>query len=184
MSFRLIKAVSTVENIDDFHLVRLLLLLQGMDCKKNKTIEGITKLAKFDFLLRYPNCLERALQFLSKHQIDANINPHERTTIETKMIRYRYGPWDERYRRWIGLLVARGLVLTFVRGRTVHIGLTDLGRKVSTMFSTKEEFEDLKLRSNIIINTFGKYSASKIKNFIYEIFPEISTLKWGEKITL
>ena len=49
------------------------------------------------------------------------------------MVRFRYGPWDERYRRWIGLLVARNLVTTYVRGHTVHVGLTERGRVVANV---------------------------------------------------
>lgn len=35
------------------------------------------------------------------------------------MIRFRYGPWDDRYRRWIGILVAKGLAETSLKGHTV-----------------------------------------------------------------
>ena len=59
MSLRLVKAVAETENLDDFHLGRLLVLLGSADLRKNtpltkaKAVEGITKLAKLDFLLRY-----------------------------------------------------------------------------------------------------------------------------------
>jgi hypothetical protein len=70
MSLRLVKAVAETENLDDFHLGRLLVLLGSADARKStpltkaKAVEGITKLAKLDFLLRYPTCLGRALQEL------------------------------------------------------------------------------------------------------------------------
>jgi hypothetical protein len=184
MSLRLVKAVLKTEEMDDFHLGRILLLLQAKDHKSSKTIEGITKLAKYDFLLRYPNCLERALKAANKRTDKAAIKSHERTTIETKMIRFRYGPWDKRYRRWIGLLVARGLATTFIQGRTVHVGLTEKGRQVAAVLSETEEFYDIKERSSLIVSAFGSYSASKIKNFIYDVFPEIETMNWGEEISI
>lgn len=186
MSLRLIKAVTKTENQDELHLGRLLLLLYAKDKKspKYKTIEGITKLAKFDFLLRYPNCLERALIEDGKNPEIANVQDYERTTIETKMIRFRYGPWDDRYRRWIGLLVARGLVTTFVKGKTVHVGLTERGRQVSEELSYRPEFDQISQRSDLIVKSFNKYSATKIKNFIYQVFPEIETMQWGEEISL
>lgn len=184
MSLRLIKAVAAFENADELHLARLLLLLREADRRSGKTVEGITKLAKLDFLLRYPNCLERALVELDRDPAKANIQNHERTTIESKMVRFRYGPWDDRYRRWIGLLVARGLVTTYVKGRTVHVGLTEEGRSIADMIGETEAFHDLRRRSDEIYVAMGKFSATKLKNFIYEVFPEIIDLKWGQEIRL
>ncbi|MBW4444286.1 MAG: hypothetical protein KME10_24275 [Plectolyngbya sp. WJT66-NPBG17] len=186
MSLRLIRAVSEAENTDELHLGRLLLLLKAKDNSgtKSKTIEGITKLAKFDFLLRYPNCLERALKAAGKNPAHANVKPYERTTIETKMIRFRYGPWDNRYRRWIGLLVARGLATTFVEGKTVHVGLTMRGLEIADQLAQMPEFQEIGQRSDLIVKSFNRYSATKIKEFIYEVFPELETMQWGEEISL
>src|SRR5512137_2130851 len=109
MSVRVIRAVGQTERSDDFHLGRLLLLLRAAGRRTGvRPIAGIMKLAKMDFLLRYPNCLVRVLSATGGDVAKAAIKPHERDTIETKMVRFRYGPWDDRYRRWIGLLVARG----------------------------------------------------------------------------
>ena len=71
---------------------------------KAKAVKGITKLAKLDFLLRYPTCLERALHFVNtlRTPIRRKSQPRERTSIESKMIRFRYGRGDPRYRRWLG----------------------------------------------------------------------------------
>src|SRR5690606_21730268 len=131
MSLQLVRAVASTENSDEFHLGRLLLLLLAANKRSAKSIEGITKLAKLDFLLRYPNCLEKALTVEGHNADSARIEPYERTTIESKMIRFKYGPWDSRYRRWIRLLAARGLVTTTVKGRTLHIQLTDKGQNIS-----------------------------------------------------
>lgn len=43
------------------------------------------------------------------------------------MVRYRYGPWDHRYRRFLNVLVARGLMKVRTDGRTVQIDLTAMG---------------------------------------------------------
>jgi hypothetical protein len=186
MSLRLIKAVSESENSDELHLARLLLLLNARAKQKTRsnTVEGITKLAKFDFLLRYPNCLERALIADNKDPEKACVQSYERTTIETKMIRFRYGPWDKRYRRWIGLLVARGLVTTFVKGKTVHVGITDAGRHIAEILAQTDEFQELSNRSDLIVKSFNKYSSTKIKEFIYQVFPELENMRWGEEISL
>ncbi|UOR00183.1 hypothetical protein MUN81_22210 (plasmid) [Hymenobacter sp. 5317J-9] len=184
MSFRLIKAVAATENADELHLARLLLLLGQSDQRSGSTMAGIMKLAKLDFLLRYPNCLERLLKFKNKNATKANIQPHERTSIESKMVRFRYGPWDTRYRRWIGLLVAKGLVVSYVKGHTVHIDLTDAGRRVVATLSESPAFADMQERSSLIYRTVGSMPATALKNLIYEVFPEIIDMKWGENIAL
>jgi hypothetical protein len=117
--------LADLENNDDLHEGRLLVLLSIFVGRKGKnTINGLTKLAKLDFLLRYPVFLERALRKLN-HSVAVDIAEHERISVESTMVRYRYGPWDFRYRRFINLLVAKGLVTVYVQGRTIHIGLTD-----------------------------------------------------------
>jgi hypothetical protein len=182
MSLGLVRAITAAENNDDFHLGRLLLLLLAVDNNKFQPVEGITKLAKLDFLLRYPNCLERALVAVEKDAKLAEVQPYERTTIESKMIRFKYGPWDSRYRRWIGLLSARGLVNVEIQKRTIMLSLTDRGREVSNLFSKDLTYSDLNLRSQLVFKIFGRMSASRIKDFIYEVFPELETMKWGEEI--
>src|SRR5258708_2741806 len=128
MSLKILRAVSAAERSDDLHAGRLLILLRTASGKKRtKPIEGIMKLAKMDFLLRYPNCLERVVRDTGGDVDAANVQPFERNTIESKMIRFRFGPWDGRYRRWIGILVAKGLAPTYVKGKSVHISLSTRG---------------------------------------------------------
>lgn len=184
MSLKLIKAGTIAENADELHLARILLLLGQADKRSAGSIEGIMKLAKLDFLLRYPNCLERLLIALNRKTLKANIQPHERTSIESKMIRFRYGPWDERYRRWIGLLVSRNLAETFHQGRTVHIKLTEKGREIVNKLAELDEFKDLQTRSDEIYKAVGKETATSLKELIYKVFPEIITMKWGQGIQI
>jgi len=184
MSIRLIKALAATENADELHLARLLLLLGQSDQRAGSTMAGIMKLAKLDFLLRYPNCLERLLKARNKNVTKANIRAHERTSIESKMVRFRYGPWDTRYRRWIGLLVAKGLVVSYLKGNTVHVDLTEAGRRVVGTLSESPAFADMHQRSVLIYRTVGSMSSTALKNLIYEVFPEIIDMKWGEDIAL
>lgn len=189
MSLRLIKAVAETENTDEFHLARLLILLGSADDRKRtpatktKAVEGITKLAKLDFLLRYPTCLERALRHVSRDGALAKVLPRERTSIESKMVRFRYGPWDARYRRWLGLLHAKDLVRLGIEGHTIQIGLTDNGRELAKTFSGDPIYSDLAYRSELVTKVFGGYSATGLKDFVYEAIPEITDMKWGEAIT-
>jgi len=184
MSLRLVKASVDTELNDEFHLPRILVLLAEADSRASKTVEGIMKLAKLDFLLRYPNCLERLLIFLGKKIDKLKIQPYERTSIESKMIRFKYGPWDIRYRRWIGILVAKGLAITFKKGNTVHVGLTDNGRNVASLLAELPEFADFRSRSKLIYTNVGFMGATKLKDLIYKIFPEILDMKWGREIQI
>lgn len=184
MALELVRAVATTETSDAFHLGRLLLLMLAFDDDKSQPIDDITKFAKLDFLLRYPNCLERALAAVKRSVDEANIQDYERTTIESKMIRFKYGPWDNRYRRWIGLLASRGLIKVDLEKRTIKLSMTEKGRDVATAFSEDPAYGDLKLRSQIVKQAFGKLSSSKIKDFIYKTFPELADMKWGEEIKI
>lgn len=184
MSLAVIRAAARAELSDDYHAGRLLLLLQAAGGRQAKPVAGIMKLAKMDFLLRYPNCLLRALRARGRDTDAAAVQPHEEQTIETKMIRFRYGPWDPRYRRWIGILVSRGLARTYRDGNTVYVGLTANGQSTSTALASREEFSDYVRRADLISRAVGAMSGTQLKRFIYEQFPELSSMRWGEEIEL
>lgn len=183
MSLRLVRATSKLEQKDSLHMARLLLLLRAAAGRKGiKPVEGITKLVKLDFLVRYPGYLERALRRLDMDPELARILPHERNTIESSMIRYRYGPWDARYRRWLALLEAKGLVSTSVAGRTVRVSLTQAGAAVASEIAATPAMADLSTRSAVVANAVGSYSGTKLKEFIYDTFPELTSMRFGEDI--
>jgi len=184
MSLKLVHLAAEIEQSDDFHIARLILLLKAAQGRSDKPVKGIMKLAKMDFLLRYPNCLVRALEKIGKSTTADEIPEEDRNTIEARMIRFRYGPWDNRYRRWIGLLVSKGLADTYLEGRTVYVKLTDAGSKVAERLSDLNEFNEIFHRSEIVASSFGGYSATKLKNFTYEVFPEIIDMQWGRHIEL
>jgi hypothetical protein len=184
MALELARALAATERDDHLHMARLLLLMAAHTGTKRRPVEGLTKLAKLDFLLRYPNCFERALVAAGKDSSVAGIQDFERTTIESKMIRFRYGPWDHRYRRWVALLAARGLVISSVIGRTVTIWPTDEGLEVAAALADSEALEDVAVRANAVAKLFGGKTGSKLKDFVYETFPELSNMKWGEEIRI
>lgn len=183
MSLQLVRLASQLEQDDALHMARLLVLLRAAAGKKGtKPIEGITKLVKLDFLLRYPAHLERSLERLDMNAALAQVQPHERDTIESAMIRYRYGPWDGRYRRWLALLEAKGLVATSVVGRTVNVALTEPGRTVAADVAASAAMADLGRRSAMVVKAVGSFTGSKLKQFIYDTFPELTTMRFGDDI--
>ncbi|MEA9861305.1 hypothetical protein ABFU27_17190 [Xanthomonas campestris pv. raphani] len=184
MALELARALAATERDDNLHVARLLLLLRAQSGEKKKPLDGLTKLAKLDFLLRYPNSLERALVAEGRDRDEAQIDEFERTTIESKMIRFRYGPWDHRYRRWVALMVARGLAVAWVKGKTVNIALTDDGISTADQLLASSAMKPLFGRAALISRYFGSKSGTALKNFVYETFPELTDMKWGEDIVV
>ncbi len=184
MSLKVVYLASNIESTDDFHLARLLILLKALSGRNNSAVDGIMKLAKLDFLLRYPSCLVRALRSLGKELQANEIDEIEQNTIEAKMIRFRFGPWDKRYRKWIALLVSKGLADTYLSGNTVKLKLTEKGLEVADSLCELEEFQDISKRSKLIKSAVGSYTGTKLKKFVYEVFPEIVQMKWGRSIDI
>lgn len=184
MALELARALAATEREDSLHMARLLLLMVFHAGDRSRPIEGLTKLAKLDFLLRYPNCLERALAAAGKKTASASVSEFERTTIESKMVRFRYGPWDHRYRRWVALLAARGLVVVSVKGRTVQVWPTSQGKAVASELADQGSLQLIAARAKLIAKAFGGYSGTRLKEFVYATFPELTDMKWGQEIAI
>jgi hypothetical protein len=184
MALELARVLAATERDDSLHIARLLLLMSAHAGDKNRPIEGLTKLAKLDFLLRYPNSLERALQAAGKSTEKAEIAEFERTTIESKMVRFRYGPWDHRYRRWAALMASKGLVAVDVKGRTVQLWATEAGRQLAAAMAREPPLESLATRAALVAKAFGNRSGTDLKNFVYDTFPELTSMKWGQEIEI
>ena len=88
------------------------------------------------------------------------IKDYERRSVESSMIRYRYGPWDHRYRAFINYLVAKGLVEVEAqikpRNKTIFIGLTSKGIDMATKLECSKDFDDIVVRSRILKRHFDK----------------------------
>lgn len=189
MSLKILQTAAAIENSDEFNEARLLLLLKAAAGKDEiaKPLEGIMKLAKMDFLLRYPNILVRALNVIGESKKSAlaaaaAIPEEDRDTIEARMIRFRFGPWDTRYRRWLSILVAKKLAMVYREGRTVKIQLTKAGADLADKLAEAEAFKPLAERARVVNSAVGGMPSSKITQFVYKIAPEIINMKWGNPI--
>jgi len=175
--------LASLEDDVDLHLGRLLVLLSVFSGKQGKyEINGLTKLVKLDFLLRYPIYLERALEKVNVSPNDARVMKHERMSVESSMIRFHYGPWDPRHRFFLNLLIAKGLVRVSISGRTINIGVTPAGFEKGNKLSHDDNFMDVAYRALLLKRHFDM-GGTRLKNFIYETFPEIASLNLGEEIT-
>lgn len=89
------------DDVVEFHAGRLLLLLSTCGGSAG-AIGGLTKMAKLDFFVRYPDFF-RAVESKGK-------SPAQSGAVETAMVRHHYGPWDKRYYHLLSYLEARQLI--------------------------------------------------------------------------
>lgn len=158
---------------------RLLLLIHAFSSGE-KSLEGRTKLAKLDFLLRYPNFLARALS-IRKPSLKVKVPLQEQPNIENKMIRYRYGPWDPAYYAILGRLIGRGLVKSVPTATGIGYKTTEAGNSVAAALAAHEVWADVAKRTKLL-HTHFDLSGNGLKDFIYEHFPEVADASWGTKL--
>lgn len=178
----LVETIADLDASPQLHVARLLVLLSAFSGEdKAGAVEGLTKLAKLDFLLRYPVMLERALAAKGQSTREVHLEDHERLSVESMMVRYRFGPWDHRYREFLNVLIGKGLVAVSVEGRKVIITLTERGRSVAADLASSPMFEDYSRRS-ILLKRHFDLQATSLMRFIYETFPEVVSLRSNESI--
>lgn len=181
MSLNLIDLVASLDENEEIHLARLLVLMRSFSKPDKPAIEGITKLAKLDFLLRYPSYFEAALVARGVRKEAIALAEFERNTIEASMVRYRFGPWDHRYRRFLNTLASKGLATITIEGKKISIDLTDDGQQIAEQLIEREEFFKLASRADQLSKNLD-IGAKKLMEFIYRIFPELSDMQFNEKI--
>lgn len=158
------------DEVLEFHAARLLLLLQVVG---SGTVDGLTKLAKLDFFVRYPDFFARATG--SALATGAN---------ESSMIRFHYGPWDKRYYQLLGYLESKDLVEVSRPGpRTYRFALTSEGQRVAQLLEGDAAFADLLDRMHKVRGAFGNWSGSRLKNLVYSTFRrEVGLAQIGDVI--
>jgi hypothetical protein len=179
----LVRSLAELEQNTDLHAARLLVLISefaGADGTGH--VEGLTKLAKLDFLLRYPVMLTRALAAKGKPTESVQLQEFEQRSVESKMVRYRFGPWDHRYRLLLNTLIARGLATVTVEGRTLAIGITPQGTVIASSLA-RDGFIDVARRAKILRRDFD-IKATHLMKFVYATFPELLSMRQNEVIDL
>ena len=127
--------------------------------------------------------LKHALEVKGAPTKDLSIEEHELYSVESEMVRYRFGPWDHRYRFYLNLLVGEGLIKVTSQGRKVIIALTDSGFSFANKLSTNPLLEIYITRARVLKRHFDMTSTN-LMNFIYNTFPEIVSLNSGKRIQL
>jgi DNA-binding PadR family transcriptional regulator len=159
--------------------IRILLLIDAFT-KPTKSLEGRTKLAKLDFFLRYPVFMKRALAIRNPDQT-MEISKEEQLNIEGRMIRYRYGPWDPSHYAILGRLIGKGLVETVSNSKGLSYRVTESGKKLAKEIRTEDSWQETVSRIKILEKNFN-LTGTKLKEFVYKHFPEVTGASWGQKL--
>lgn len=169
------------DDLIEFHLARILLLLRV--CGRKNRIAGLTKFAKLDFFVRYPEFFERAgRQFTAATGHD--VTPASRDIgVESSMVRHHYGPWDKRYYHLLSQLAGSGLVKVLKSGATYNIELTDAGIGYADRLKQDDAFQQLVAHMQEVSRVFGAKNGNTLKNLIYETFEnEVADKPLGKEI--
>lgn len=157
----------------DGHTGRVLILLRHFGTTPDKPLEGLTKLAKLDFLMRYPVFTDQLLRDLGADwELGTEPSDSEKFAVESRMVRYKYGPWDDRYYPVLGTLVGLGLIAVSKKGRTLVMSLTDAGAELATDLADQEDWDQVDRRASFLSRHFN-VTGSRLKKLIYTKLPEV-----------
>lgn len=163
------------DDILEFHAARLLLLM--LVCGKKGKIDGLTKMAKLDFFVRYPQFFETVCR---KEGIDVKSS---REAVESNMVRYHYGPWDHRYYHVLAYLKARNLIEYNKDKTKIIISLTQFGKEQAEELKKSRAFKSIIYQMQQVSDILGKKSGTQLKKMVYENFDqEVAKLDLGEII--
>jgi hypothetical protein len=162
-----------------YHQARVLLLVAAVAAAQGHSgkVDGLTKLAKLDFLLRYPALASSVLDGLNPADPRLHLTDNDRAEpadVEAPMIRYKYGPWDDRYYPVIGALVSRGL-LRYAKGRRGSVALapTAAGRALARQLGAASEWAEIADRSRAIADATSGLTGNALKDLIYDRLAEL-----------
>lgn len=163
--------------------VRVLLLINAFSGTpaRPRSLEGRVKLAKLDFLLRYPKYLARILRHRGANENDVAPIEKDDAQLHDQMIRYRYGPWDPSYFAILGSLIGRGLITPVPVPRGIGYQATDRGRIVVQSVLSDESWLDINQRASLLRRHLD-LAGTTLKNLLYETIPEMTHANWHDEV--
>ena len=163
------------EEVFELHAARLVLLLKH--CGIKNRIDGLTKMAKLDFFVRYPPFFIKAAQSLGA-QLEAPA-----ASSDSSMVRYRYGPWDDRYYHLLSYLESAELITIRRVGRSYRVTLTPSGETIANSLTEDTSYRSLVQHMRNVKKVMGSKGGSTLKNLIYDLFEsEVGEKPLGETI--
>jgi len=164
------------DDILEFHAARLLLLFAV--CGTAGRIDGLTKMAKLDFFVRYPAFFVEVCE-----KLGMPVKAAPASTVESAMVRHHYGPWDQRYYQILGYLEGRGLLQARQSGKPYSLLLTAAGKEAAMALRKNPAFSDLTEQMKQVKEVLGGKSGTSIKNLIYKTFrDEVAERPMGKTI--
>jgi len=172
----------TIGNELDYHQARVLILINAFAGNRRSTLRGLTKLAKLDFLLRYPHFMERLLPGGAEGWTDET-RPIEAEyrAVESRVVRYKYGPWDDRYYPILGALVGRGLITYSAYDSGIIFGLTETGRQIASALAREPTWKVVAARASLLHKYFN-FTGNRLKTMIYTNLPDAVDRPWRSEI--
>lgn len=166
----------------DYHQARVLILIDIFTQGRRRPMRSLTKLAKLDFLLRYPNFMERFLPGRSEcWTSDTRPSDAEYLAVESRVIRYKYGPWDDRYYPILGALVGRGLLTLASTPAGLEMHPTQYGRRIATLLKEDPSWQTTTARA-VLLRKHLNHSGNRLKQLIYSQLPDELDRPWGSEI--
>lgn len=167
------------DDLLEFHAARLLLLVRI--CGTAKRIDGLTKLAKLDFFVRYPSLFAQACRETG-HALPEESDPA--APVEAPMVRHHYGPWDKRYYQVLAFLEGARLLEVYVQPNGAYrFQLTDIGVERANALMAAPAFTPLVAQMRAVKSVFGSKSGDALKKLIYRVFDaQVARRRLGEVI--
>jgi hypothetical protein len=165
------------DDVLEFHAARLLLLFKV--CGIGGRIDGLTKMAKLDFFVRYPQFFDEVCGHLGKERHPTKA----KRAVESSMIRFHYGPWDSRYYHILGYLEAKSLIKVERDGRMYKLKLTDAGKSIAKQTEKSPAYANLVQHMETVKDVLGSKAGSTLKDLVYKVFgEEVADRALGEVI--
>lgn len=163
------------DDLLEFHTARLILLFKV--CGVKGRINGLTKMAKLDFFVRYPQFFNEACRALGLESQSKDI------PVESSMIRYHYGPWDNRYYHVLAFLESTRLLEVVKVNKTFTFILTVQGQAAAKQLAADPAYEPMVDQMRLVKKVFGDKAGSSLKKLIYTVFDkEVGQRTLGEII--
>ena len=137
-------------------------------CGTSGRIDGLTKLAKLDFFVRYPSFFDEACEALQQAVPErGGVEP----VVEAPMVRHHYGPWDKRYYQVLAFLEGAQLVVVDANPNgSYRFTLTDAGKTHANSLLEAQPFASVVAQMRAVKRVLGARSGDSIKKLIYRIF--------------
>jgi len=76
------------------------------------------------------------------------------------------------------------MIIVEYKKSTEIFRLTEKGKEVAQALAKDPAYEDLARRANTAYHLFNQFSGNRLKDFIYDNFPEVVNRKIGEAISV